>query len=50
MSKIKSEMATRCELALMGKYVPVRDNSEIIPMVQYMLSAMGVDETFQRIF
>ncbi len=50
MSKIKSEMATRCELALMGKYVPVRDNSEIIPMVQYMLSAMGVDETVPEDF
>lgn len=41
MSKIKNEMATRCELALMGKVVEVRDNSEVVPMTEYMMSAMG---------
>lgn len=43
MSKIKSEMATRCELALMGKVVEVRDNSEVVPMTEYMMSAMGIE-------
>lgn len=43
MSKIKNEMATRCELALMGKVVEVRDNSEVVPMTEYMMSAMGIE-------
>jgi len=36
------EMATRCELALRGKVVSVNDNSEVVPMTEYMMSAMGV--------
>lgn len=43
MSRIKDEMATRCELALMGKVVEVRDNSEVVPMTEYMMSAMGIE-------
>ena len=43
MSKIKNEMATRCELALMGKVVEVRDNSEVVPMTEYMMSACRVE-------
>jgi len=43
MSRIKDEMATRCELALMGRVVEVRDTSEVVPMTQYLLSAMGVE-------
>lgn len=43
MSRVASEMETRAELALMGKVVKVRDNSEVIPMTEYMLSAMGVN-------
>lgn len=43
MSKIKYEMATRCELALMGKVVEVRDNSEVVPMTEYIMSAMGIE-------
>ena len=43
MSKIKSEMATRCELALMGKVVPVNSNSEVQEMTEYLFSAMGND-------
>ena len=43
MSRVVSEMETRAELALMGKVVKVRDNSEVIPMTEHMLSAMGVD-------
>jgi hypothetical protein len=50
MSRIKDEMATRCELALMGIVVEVRDNSEVIPMTEYMLSAMGVDAKFNQNF
>ena len=43
MSKVKSEMATRCELALMGKVVPVNSNSEVQAMTEYLFSAMGND-------
>lgn len=43
MSKVKSEMATRCELALMGKVVPVNSNDEVQPMTEYLFSAMGND-------
>lgn len=45
MSKVKSEMATRCELALMGKVVPVNSNDEVQPMTEYLLSAMGKDSS-----
>ena len=41
MSKITKEMATRCELALMGKVVPVNSNDEVQGMTEYILSAMG---------
>ena len=43
MSKVKSEMATRCELALMGKVVPVNNNDEVQAMTDYIYSAMGYD-------
>ena len=44
MSKITKEMATRCELALMGKVVPVNSNDEVQGMTEYILSAMGHKE------
>ena len=44
MSKITKEMATRCELALMGKVVPVNSNDEVQGMTEYILSAMGHEE------
>lgn len=40
MSKIKNEVATRCELALMGKVVPCTTD-EVQVMTEYILSAMG---------
>lgn len=43
MSKMKAEMATRCELAMMGKVIPVNDNSEVQSMTEYILGAMGKD-------
>lgn len=45
MSKIKNEMATRCELALMGKVVPVNSNDEVQMMTCYLLDAMGKDSS-----
>lgn len=45
MSKVKSEMATRCELALMGKVVPVNSNDEVQMMTCYLLDAMGIDSS-----
>ena len=39
--RIKSETATRCELALMGKVVPVNSNDEVQGMTEYILKAMG---------
>ena len=44
MSKVKQEMETRCELALMGKVVPVNNNDEVQAMTEYLLSAMGHKE------
>lgn len=43
MSKVKQEMETRCELALMGKVVPVNSNDEVQAMTEYIYSAMGYD-------
>ena len=40
MSKIKNELATRCELALMGKVVPC-NNDEVQAMVNYILTVIG---------
>ena len=45
MSKITKEMATRCELALMGKVVPVNSNDEVQGMTEYILSAMGREKS-----
>ena len=45
MSKVKQEMETRCELALMGKVVPVNSNDEVQAMTEYLLSAMGHKES-----
>lgn len=41
MKKMTSEMATRCELALMGKVVPVNSNDEVNEMTKYILRAIG---------
>lgn len=41
--KVNSEMATRCELALTGKVVEVKDNSEVVPMTNYIMKAMGFE-------
>ena len=40
MSKIKREMATRCELAMMGKVIPVNDNSEVQSMTEYIVTVI----------
>ena len=42
MGKMKSEMATRCELALMGKVVPAT-NDEVQAMTEYIFNAIGKD-------
>ena len=41
MSRISNETADRCELALMGKVVPVKSNDEVQEMTEYILKAMG---------
>ena len=43
MSNIKRDLETRCELALMGKVVPVHSNDEVQAMTEYLFSAMGKD-------
>ena len=43
MSKIKSEMATRCELAMMGLVIPVNDNSEVQAMTEYIMTVIKGD-------
>lgn len=50
MSKVKQEMETRCELALMGKVIPVNSNDEVQMMTEYILSAMGHDEPLTEDF
>lgn len=42
MSKIKSEVATRCELALMGRVVEC-SNDEVQVMTEYIFRAIGKD-------
>lgn len=38
--KMTKEMATRCELAMMGKVVPVNDNSEVQAMTAYIVNVI----------
>lgn len=40
MSKVKEEMATRCELALMGAVVDVHSNEEAAMMTDYILNVL----------
>ena len=47
MSKVKSEMATRCELALMGKVVEINSNDEVQAMTEYILSALGHENDYE---
>lgn len=49
MSRIKDEMATRCELAMMGKVVPVNDNSEVQAMTVYIVSALKGEDTASKL-
>lgn len=49
MSKINSEMATRCELAMMGKVVEVLNDNEVNEMTEYLLKAMGVSDNFKNL-
>lgn len=44
MGKMKSEMATRCELAMMGKVIPVNDNSEVQAMTEYIARTIKGDD------
>ena len=43
MSKTKRDMETRCELAMMGKVVPVNDNSEVQAMTKYIMTVVNGD-------
>lgn len=43
MSKVADEIATRCELALQGKVMQVRDDSEVQVMFEYICSACSVE-------
>lgn len=49
MSKIKEEMATRCELALMGKAVEVNGNNELQAMTDYILGALDKSEQYKNL-
>lgn len=48
MKELFNDMETRCELALMGKCVPVKTQEEVNEMTQYILKAMGCDTHFQN--
>ena len=43
MTRIKKEQATRCELAMVGKVVPINNNEEVQVMTEYICSAMSVE-------
>ena len=49
MSKIKNEMADRCELALMGKFVPINDNDEVQSMTEYIMTVLDREEDFKDV-
>lgn len=49
MSKVKQEMETRCELAMMGKVVEVRSNDEVQPMTQYIVTALKGEEQADKL-
>ena len=40
---MKKEMATRCELAMMGKVVPVNSNDEVQEMTEYIVKTLKGD-------
>ena len=44
MSSIKNEAMARCELALMGKVVPINSNDEVQFMTDYILEVLDRDE------
>lgn len=48
MAKIKNDLATRCELALMGKVVEC-SNEEVRTMTGYILSAIGNLENYKML-
>ena len=50
MGKVKQEAENRCELALMGKVVPVNSNEEVDSMTGYLLSAMGHEDLITEDF
>ena len=45
MSKIKNELATRCELALMGKVIPC-NNSEVQAMIDYIITVLRASNEY----
>ena len=47
MSSIKNEAMARCELALMGKVVPVYSNDEVQSMTDYILEVLDRDDEFK---
>ena len=47
MKSIKNEAITRCELALMGKVVPVYSNDEVQSMTDYILEVLDRDDEFK---
>ena len=44
MKTIKNEAITRCELALMGKVVPINSNDEVQSMTDYILEVLDRDD------
>ena len=47
MKTIKNEAITRCELALMGKVVPIYSNDEVQSMTDYILEVLDRDDEFK---
>ena len=47
MRSIKNEAITRCELALMGKVVPIYSNDEVQSMTDYILEVLDRDDEFK---
>ena len=40
MSMMKRDLENRCELAMMGKVIPVNDNSEVQAMTEYIINVI----------
>ena len=46
----QNRLEARCEVAMMGFVVQVHDNSEVVPMSEYIMRTLGVENPFNQNF